>query len=277
MLQSNLLISIKTLEQINNYLNLPSQALLLEGEKHLGKTSMLRLIASNLSKDSSLELYEIGLNDGAIKLEEIKNLKNFTKLQVTDNATRVITIVDADRMTHETQNSLLKLLEEPPKRTYFLLSSSDTSGLLQTILSRVQRIRVLAPSKDEFVDYFVKQGLSEIKAEKDYMRSGGRAGIVIKTDDTLSTEGMNIAKELLSTDPGKRLFRVDELLKNDALLGSTLESLERILQIGYKTSAAKGQDISSWIKRLSAIEQAQTELSYGISKRTSVTKLLVNL
>ncbi len=277
MLQSNLLISIKTLEQINNYLSLPSQALLLEGDKHLGKTSMLRHIANNLSIDSALELYEIGLEDGAIKLEEIKNLKNFTKLQVSDDAIRVITIVDADRMTHETQNSLLKLLEEPPKRTYFLLSSSDTSGLLQTILSRVQRIRVLPPLKDEFVEYFVKQGLSKNSAEKDYMRSGGRAGLVIEVDDTLSTEGMNIAKELLSTEPGKRLFKVDGLLKNDALLGSTLESLERILQIGFKTSAAKGQDISSWVKRLSAIEQAQTELSYGVSKRTSVAKLLVNL
>lgn len=46
-------------------------------------------------------------------------------------------IVCTTRLTHEAQNALLKLLEEPPATTRFILVVPDTGRLLPTVLSRV--------------------------------------------------------------------------------------------------------------------------------------------
>jgi len=50
-------------------------------------------------------------------------------------------IIDADAMNQEAANTFLKLLEEPPPRTIFVLTTSRPDQLLPTILSRCQRLR----------------------------------------------------------------------------------------------------------------------------------------
>jgi DNA polymerase-3 subunit delta' len=55
---------------------------------------------------------------------------------------KVMIIWQAERMNTECANKLLKLLEEPPQKTLFLLVSEHPDQLLTTILSRTQEIRV---------------------------------------------------------------------------------------------------------------------------------------
>ena len=64
---------------------------------------------------------------------------------------RVIVIAEADQMTIEATNSLLKILEEPPDFTHLVLTTSKPNLLLPTILSRCQEIRffLLAPLEIE--------------------------------------------------------------------------------------------------------------------------------
>jgi len=59
---------------------------------------------------------------------------------------RLCVFVDAERMNVPAQNVFLRTLEEPPPRTLFLLLSSQPETLLETILSRVIRVPLLAPS-----------------------------------------------------------------------------------------------------------------------------------
>lgn len=54
---------------------------------------------------------------------------------------KVVLITDAEQMNETAANAFLKLLEEPPPQTVFLLTTSRTEQLLPTILSRCQRIR----------------------------------------------------------------------------------------------------------------------------------------
>ncbi len=51
-------------------------------------------------------------------------------------------IFDADRMNEESQNAFLKTLEEPPKATFFMLTTGKPSSLLPTTRSRCQSIRL---------------------------------------------------------------------------------------------------------------------------------------
>ncbi len=55
----------------------------------------------------------------------------------------------ADRMTGEAANAFLKMLEEPPPRTLFLLLTEQPSGLLPTVLSRCQKL--VLPSGNEAI------------------------------------------------------------------------------------------------------------------------------
>jgi DNA polymerase-3 subunit delta' len=80
---------------------------------------------------------------------------------------RVIIIAEADRMTAEAANSLLKMLEEPPNYTYLILCTAHINALLPTIVSRCQRCRFgflpTPRSKKRLID---SHGLSSAEAQK---------------------------------------------------------------------------------------------------------------
>ncbi len=61
----------------------------------------------------------------------------------------MICILHADLMNPQAQNALLKMLEEPPERTFFILAVEQAAPLLPTILSRCRRIDFQAISQHE--------------------------------------------------------------------------------------------------------------------------------
>ena len=61
-------------------------------------------------------------------------------------------------------NALLKIIEEPPAKTLFMLVTSQADQLLTTILSRTQKIMVRAFSDDEIKGYLASTGLCDSKA-----------------------------------------------------------------------------------------------------------------
>lgn len=67
-----------------------------------------------------------------------------------------------EKMNLESSNSLLKLLEEPPKGTVFLLISENIDLLIATIKSRLQIIQVHDFTLEDMINYFPYKGKSEI-------------------------------------------------------------------------------------------------------------------
>ena len=61
-------------------------------------------------------------------------------------------------------NALLKIIEEPPAKTIFMLVTSQADQLLTTILSRTQKIQVRAFSDQEIRTHLVRAGLCDTKA-----------------------------------------------------------------------------------------------------------------
>jgi DNA polymerase-3 subunit delta' len=77
----------------------------------------------------------------AILIEQIRNLIKRLIHMPDKGSTRVVLIIEADRMTEEAANCFLKTLEEPPLDTFFILTSSRPNFLLPTIRSRCQTVR----------------------------------------------------------------------------------------------------------------------------------------
>ncbi|HUQ85432.1 MAG TPA: AAA family ATPase [Candidatus Limnocylindrales bacterium] len=85
---------------------------------------------------------ELSKNQNSIGIDEIKNLQVKIFLKPIKSEKKAIIIDDAESLTIEAQNALLKALEEPPQHTIMILSTNNIDALLPTILSRCQIVKI---------------------------------------------------------------------------------------------------------------------------------------
>ncbi len=75
-----------------------------------------------------------------ISIEDVRKLQSYCSLSIADGGKRIIIIDAADDLNKSSSNALLKLLEEPPKNTIFLLISHQPNLLVPTLKSRCQKL-----------------------------------------------------------------------------------------------------------------------------------------
>lgn len=88
-------------------------------------------------------------NKGPIKIEQIRTLQQDVYQTPQCGTRRFIILEPADKLNRAAANALLKILEEPPEHTIFILIAEQMSNLPATIMSRCQQYIVPAP--DEMV------------------------------------------------------------------------------------------------------------------------------
>ncbi len=82
------------------------------------------------------------IDKNSIKIEQIHEFIRKTQLKPFCSKFKVGIIVSAEKMTEESQNALLKTLEEPPKNTFIIITTKNKNALLETIISRCQIIEL---------------------------------------------------------------------------------------------------------------------------------------
>ena len=100
-------------------------------------------------------------NDYKIYIENIRDLKSFMFFKPYSGEYKIAVIDDADAMTVEAANAILKILEEPPKKSPFFLVSSKPKLLPRTILSRCET--VVFPPKPEIQTEEMSEALAELR------------------------------------------------------------------------------------------------------------------
>jgi len=84
-----------------------------------------------------------------IGIDQIRELRQEAAYGPYEGNYRVYIVTPAERLLPEAQHALLKLLEEPPPRTVFLLVAESPHALLPTVVSRTQVVRFnLVPAAD---------------------------------------------------------------------------------------------------------------------------------
>jgi DNA polymerase III delta prime subunit len=84
---------------------------------------------------------ERGDGDTRVRIGQVRALQVALHLRSNEGGRRAAVIADAEWMNQESQNALLRILEEPPPRTTLVLATATATGLLATVRSRCQRIR----------------------------------------------------------------------------------------------------------------------------------------
>ena len=98
--------------------------------------------SSDDEDESDNETATSGAGFERLKVESFRDLKASMGFGAHEGSYRVFLIANAERLTPQAANSLLKLLEEPPPSWVLILTASDSSLLLPTLVSRCQRIRL---------------------------------------------------------------------------------------------------------------------------------------
>ena len=133
----------------------------------------------------------------SIRVDEVRHLKTFFSLSVSDGGGRVAIIDCAEDMNINAANALLKTLEEPPKDTVFLLVSHNPQSLLPTIKSRCRELR-LRNLTDSDLKSALKQMNLTIPENDSKIHSLLGSGSVGNSIRLLEHDGAGLYRTLLS-------------------------------------------------------------------------------
>lgn len=137
---AKLIINPATQKLLDAYVKAPAHAVCIIGEEGSGTSSVALWLAEQLVENPQLVTHIIP-EKGLIPIDRIRQLYEQTRsIQQTK---RCIVIDDADAMSPDAQNALLKLLEEPVESVHFILTTHHETQLLPTIKSRTQMVQLL--------------------------------------------------------------------------------------------------------------------------------------
>ncbi|OGO08543.1 MAG: hypothetical protein A2Y61_00080 [Chloroflexi bacterium RBG_13_60_13] len=152
-----------------------------------------------------------------IGIDQIRDLQNATFLPPYEGRSKVFILDNADLLSHEAANCLLKTLEEPPPTVHLILLTASRSRLLPTVLSRCQEVALRPVPLNTARDILVRDcGLPCDKADLLSRLSGGCIGWAIsasRDDSILKERQQRIATfiDISSGGPSQRLAYAAEL------------------------------------------------------------------
>ena len=170
---------------------------------------------------------------GSISVKEAQKLNTKIVLKAYEGSFKVILIWHAEKMHPSTSNKLLKLFEEPPEKTIFLLITPKKEQLLPTIISRFQTIQV-HPLRYEEMDAFF---------ETKHLSAENRSSLVSLAQGNIN-EALNLLQETGTVDQQTGRF-------------------QKWMRLCYQ---AKIVELSDWVEAISKIgrEQQKTFLKYAL-------------
>jgi replication-associated recombination protein RarA len=196
-----------TKKLLDAYLGDPAHALYISGEAGSGTGTVARNVAEQLAGSVSL-VTVIGPEKGLISIERVRQL--YEQTRSIQHTKRCIVIDDADTMSHDAQNALLKLLEEPVRNIHFILTTHHETQLLGTILSRAQRIQLQPIGTEESKRLLEEGGLDKDKQLQALFLAAGKPAELTRLandPDYLATKSVlvNDARSFLQSDDYNRL------------------------------------------------------------------------
>ncbi|MEG6585229.1 DNA polymerase III subunit delta' [Dendrosporobacter sp. 1207_IL3150] len=187
----------ESIERLKNMLNsnrMP-HAMLFTGPSGIGKTMIASMLAAailcsadagkpcglcqsckSIERNTHPDLLTTRPEGTSIKIEQIRQLQQEVALAPLLGSRRVCIIEDAELMTVQAANSILKTLEEPQGDIIFILISSKRQLLLETIISRCLSISFQPLKPNVLTEALILRGYNSVQAETAARLSGGKMG-----------------------------------------------------------------------------------------------------
>lgn len=287
-----LLLHPATAQAIQRYSAHPAHAQIVIGPEGSGKATIALTLAAGLAGTTADEVVDYPYckviapekDKPSISIEAIRDLQHFTKLKLPSAATRRIIVIDkAHTMTPEAQNALLKLLEEPPANTYFILTTANEHDLLETVRSRSQQLIVRKPSRTGVEQYFTTHGFAVKDVQQAYLMSGGLVGLMhalLSDDEHPLKECVQTARQLLQSTQFERLCMVDDLSKQKLRMLQVLFVLRQMAAAAIDQASIKQAEnavIGRWRRIMQVSYDAEEVLQSSAQPKLALTSLMLSL
>jgi DNA polymerase-3 subunit delta' len=304
--------------------NAIAHAYLIVGPRHVGKGTLAFNLAQALNCDGPelpcgqcrscqrilegkhADITPIGLDSKTeIGIDDIRALQRIANLPPYEGKCKVFIIDDAEYLSTEAANSLLKILEEPPQSVVWLLLVAEEEHLLPTVISRCQRLE-LKPVPSEHVrealvnSYNVEDNRAKLLAQLCRGRFGWALS-ALANDDILEQRSQRIDSlvSLLTASLDQRFTYAQELtgqFSQNRRAGAEIIEIwldwwrdlmlikgdcqEAIINVDYKTvleEQARGLNLSEIKEFLNSLCLLQDAISKNVNPRLASEWLMLNL
>jgi DNA polymerase III subunit delta' len=183
----------------------------------------------------------------SIGVDEVRDIVRRAALSPVGRRWQVLVVEDADRLTDQACNALLKAIEEPTDRTVWMLCAPTVEDVLQTIRSRCRLVTLSTPTAADVADFLVRtddvQPSVAAYAARYSQGHIGRARALARDEDTR-----------------KRRREVVSLPIRLTSLGACLDAAKNLHEVATEEAKAITDD-------LDAREKSDLDASYGVVER----------
>jgi DNA polymerase-3 subunit delta' len=206
----------------------------------------------------------------SIGIDAVREIKEFLWQRPAVSVRRTLIIDNAELLTTEAQNALLKITEEPPVSSLLILVTSDIESIMPTILSRLPKMYFGTVATATIATWLVERhGLTKAKAEALAQKSFGKPGLAVRLlDDKDFQENLALAEQFLKTPSASRRDFIKKLIEpDDFRLKNFLDAV--VMTLAWeKPSKAKAQ---FWHRALRLYDSAN---NFGLNPRLQLEALM---
>ncbi len=120
---------------------------------------------------------------GVIGKDESQNILKKLQLKSYEGSYKIVIIYGAETLNPSASNKLLKLIEEPPNKTIFLLTTTSLENILPTIQSRTQLVKINPPKIEAILSFLENNGSNSNQAQEIAYQANGNMAKVLQLMD----------------------------------------------------------------------------------------------
>jgi DNA polymerase-3 subunit delta' len=183
----------------------------------------------------------------SIGVDEVRDLVRRSALAPVGRRWQIMVVEDADRLTEQANNALLKAIEEPTSHTVWVLCAPTVEDLLPTIRSRCRLVTLATPSTEEVAGFLqAEDGVDAALATYAARASQGHIG-----------RARALARDEATRKRRREIVAIPTRLTG---LGACLRAAENMVEV----ARAEAEAITT---ELDAREKADLDASYGVVDR----------
>ena len=221
---------------------------LFAGASGCGKTTIARAFANALNHDcgSPIEI-DAASNNG---VDNVRDIISSARERSIDSEYKVYIIDECHALSNAAWQAMLKLIEEPPRYSIFMLATTDPQKIPPTILNRVMRLNLTRISSDKIKDRLLyicqKERYKNYEEACDYISkiSNNQMRDAIATLEKCATYDTDLSIDNVIDAIGIYSYEIYIDLTNNLLDGNT-EQVIKIIEYVYN----KGNDMKMFIEQ----------------------------
>ena len=219
-----------------------AHAYIFAGSRGTGKTSVARIFAHEIGTSAN-DITEIDAasNNG---VDEIRALNEAVSTLPFDSKYKVYILDEAHMLSKGAWNALLKTLEEPPAHVIFIMATTETEKIPETVVSRCQTFSFKKPTQK-----ILKEVAVNIAKKEGFTLEPASADLIALLGDGSFRDTQSVLQKIIGSSKDKKI---------------TLEEVELV------TGAPKGELVNDFIR---SIDENNLELGLGAISKASEANL----